>query len=85
VARVIAVPDDLEIRNLHEVFLSIFGWAYDPGFIIIWIHAQELHSFPEPASLLDPGLLDALVCVNRPLKLPAQFFNAQVRAANKAV
>ena len=44
VARVIAVPDDLEISDLHEVFLSIFGWAYSPGFIIR-IHAQEFNSF----------------------------------------
>jgi hypothetical protein len=44
VARVIAVPDNLEISDLHEVFLSIFGWAYDPGFIIR-IHAQEFNSF----------------------------------------
>jgi uncharacterized protein YggT (Ycf19 family) len=43
VARVIAVPDNLEIRNLHEVFLSIFGWAYDYGFIIR-IHAQKFNS-----------------------------------------
>jgi hypothetical protein len=48
VARVIAVPDDLEISDLHKVFLSIFGWASDPGFII-WIHAQEFNSFPGPA------------------------------------
>ena len=44
VARVIAVPDNLEISDLHEVFLSIFGWAHDPGFIIR-IHAQEFNSF----------------------------------------
>ena len=48
VARVIAVPDNLEISDLHEVFLSIFGWAHDPGFIIR-IHAQEFNTFPKPA------------------------------------
>jgi hypothetical protein len=47
VARVIAVPDDLEISDLHEAFLSIFGWTYAPGFIIR-IHAQECNTFPEP-------------------------------------
>ena len=47
VARVIAVPDDLEISDLHEAFLSIFGWTYAPGFIIR-IHAQEYNTFPEP-------------------------------------
>jgi hypothetical protein len=45
VARVIAVPDDLEISDRHEVFLRIFGWAYEPGFIIR-IHAQEFNSIP---------------------------------------
>jgi hypothetical protein len=44
VARVIAVSDDLEISELHEIFLSLLGWAYDPGFIIR-IHAQEFNSF----------------------------------------
>jgi hypothetical protein len=48
VARVIAIPDNLEISDLHEVFLSIFGWAYNPGFIL-QIHAQEFNNFPEPA------------------------------------
>jgi hypothetical protein len=48
VARVIAVPNNLEISDLHEVFLSIFGWAYDPGFILR-IHVQEFNTFPEPA------------------------------------
>ncbi len=44
VARVISVPDDLEIIELHEVFMSMLGWTYDPGFIIR-IHAQEFNSF----------------------------------------
>jgi hypothetical protein len=44
VARVISVPDDLEISELHTVFLSILDWADDPGFIIR-IHAQEFNSF----------------------------------------
>jgi hypothetical protein len=44
VARVIAVPDDLEISDLHEIFLSLLSWTYDPGFIIR-IHAQEFNSF----------------------------------------
>jgi hypothetical protein len=48
VARVIAIPDNLEISDLHEVFLSIFGWAYNPGFIIR-IHAQAFNSFPKSA------------------------------------
>jgi hypothetical protein len=45
VARVIAVSDNLEISDLHEVFLSIFGWSYNPGFILR-IHAQEFNSIP---------------------------------------
>ena len=44
VARVIAVPDDLGICELHELFLSMLGWTFDPGFIIR-IHAQEFNSF----------------------------------------
>jgi hypothetical protein len=47
-ARVTAVPDNLEISDWHEVFLRIFGWAYNPGFII-QIYTQEFSSFPEPA------------------------------------
>ena len=44
VARVIAVPEDLGIGELHELFLSMLGWTFDPGFIIR-IHAQEFNSF----------------------------------------
>jgi hypothetical protein len=44
VARVISVPDDLELRDLHEIFLIMLGWDYDPDFIIR-IHAQEFASF----------------------------------------
>jgi hypothetical protein len=44
VARVITVSDDLEISRLHDAFLSMLGWAHDPGFIIR-IHAREFNSF----------------------------------------
>src|SRR5713101_4864697 len=44
VARVISIPDDVEITELHDVFLSLFGWNYDPGFSIR-IHGQEFNSF----------------------------------------
>ena len=44
VARVIAVPEDLGIGELHELFLSMLGWTFDPGFIIR-IHTQEFNSF----------------------------------------
>jgi hypothetical protein len=44
VARVITVSDDLEISRLHDAFLSMLGWARDPGFIIR-IHAREFNSF----------------------------------------
>lgn len=44
VARVISVPDDVGIGDLHDVFLSLLGWEHDPGFIIR-IHAQEFNSF----------------------------------------
>lgn len=44
VARVISVLDDLEISELHDVFLCMLDWAHDPGFIIR-IRAQEFNSF----------------------------------------
>lgn len=44
VARVIAVPEDLEVHDLHEVFLTLLGWTQDLGFIVR-IRAQEFNSF----------------------------------------
>jgi hypothetical protein len=44
VARVIAVPDDLDIRDLHDLFLVMLDWDYSPDFIIR-VHAQEFASF----------------------------------------
>lgn len=44
IARVISVPDTFEIRDLHEVFLAMLNWDYDPDFIIR-IHTQEFASF----------------------------------------
>lgn len=44
VARVLAVPDDLELTDLHDVFLAMLNWDDDPGFIIR-IHAQEFNCF----------------------------------------
>ena len=41
VARVMAVPDHLEIHELHEVFLSLLGWTQGLGFIVR-IRAQEV-------------------------------------------
>jgi hypothetical protein len=43
IARVISVPDDLDIRDLHNVFLAMLNWDYDPDFIIR-IHTQEFAS-----------------------------------------
>ncbi|HEV8712442.1 MAG TPA: hypothetical protein VGX03_06390 [Candidatus Binatia bacterium] len=34
VARVFSITDDLEITELHDVFLSVLGWQHDLGFII---------------------------------------------------
>jgi hypothetical protein len=34
VARVFSIPDDVEITDLHHVFLSILGWPHDLGFIL---------------------------------------------------
>ena len=44
VARVLAIPDDLEITDLHDVFLSLLGWQHDLGFILR-IHGQEFNSY----------------------------------------
>ena len=44
VARVISIPDSFELIDLHDVFLTILDWDYDPEFIIR-IHAQEFASF----------------------------------------
>jgi hypothetical protein len=44
VARVLCVPDDLELTDLQDVFLAMLDWDYDPDFIIR-IHAQEFNSF----------------------------------------
>jgi hypothetical protein len=44
VARVFSIPDDVEITELHEVFLSMLGWQQDLGFIIR-AHGQEFNSY----------------------------------------
>ena len=44
VARVISIPDELEIGELHDVFLSMLDWAQGPDFLIR-IHAQKFASF----------------------------------------
>ena len=44
VARVFSIPDDVEITELHDVFLSMLGWQHDLGFIIR-VHGQEFNSY----------------------------------------
>src|SRR5712692_5396164 len=44
VARVLSIPDDIEITELHDVFLSMLGWQQDLGFIIR-VHGQEFNSY----------------------------------------
>jgi Plasmid pRiA4b ORF-3-like protein len=44
VARVISISDDVEITELHDVFLSMLGWQQDLGFIIR-AHGQEFNSY----------------------------------------
>jgi hypothetical protein len=34
VARVISIPDDLVLRDLHELFLAVLRGDYEPDFII---------------------------------------------------
>jgi Plasmid pRiA4b ORF-3-like protein len=44
VARVFSITDDIEITELHDVFLSMLGWQQDLGFIIR-VHGQEFNSY----------------------------------------
>jgi len=44
VARVFAIADDVEITDLHDIFLSMLGWEQDLGFIIR-VHGQEFNSY----------------------------------------
>jgi pRiA4b ORF-3-like protein len=44
VPRVFSISDDVEITDLHDVFLSILGWQQDLGFIIR-VHGQEFNSY----------------------------------------
>src|SRR5262249_39302611 len=44
VARVLSIPDDMEITALHAVFLSMLGWQHDLGFIIR-VQGQEFNSY----------------------------------------
>jgi Plasmid pRiA4b ORF-3-like protein len=44
VARVFSISDDVEITDLHDVFLSMLGWQQDLGFIIR-VHGQEFNSY----------------------------------------
>jgi Plasmid pRiA4b ORF-3-like protein len=44
VARVFSISDDVEVTELHDVFLSMLGWQHDLGFIIR-VHGQEFNSY----------------------------------------
>ena len=44
VARVFSISDDVEITDLHDVFLRLLGWQHDLGFIIR-VHGQEFNSY----------------------------------------
>src|SRR5262245_30456818 len=44
VARVFSSSDDVEITDLHDIFLSMLGWQHDLGFIIR-VHGQEFNSY----------------------------------------
>ncbi len=44
VARVFAISDDVEITELHDVFLSMLGWQHELGFIIR-VYGQEFNSY----------------------------------------
>jgi pRiA4b ORF-3-like protein len=44
VARVFSISDDVEITDLHDIFLSMLGWQHDLGFMIR-VHGQEFNSY----------------------------------------
>lgn len=44
VARVFPIADDVEITDLHDIFLNMLGWQQDLGFIIR-VHGQECNSY----------------------------------------
>jgi hypothetical protein len=44
VARVLSIPDDVGVTELHDVFLSMLGWQHDLGFIIR-VQGQEFNSY----------------------------------------
>ena len=44
VARVFSISDDVEITDLHDIFLSMLGWQQDLGFIFR-VHGQEFNSY----------------------------------------
>src|SRR5215831_16613464 len=44
VARVFSIADDVDITDLHDIFLGILVWQQDLGFIIR-VHGQEFNSY----------------------------------------
>ncbi len=44
VIRLLAVSDQLELREFHEVMLLVLGWNCDLGYIVR-VHGQEFNSF----------------------------------------
>jgi hypothetical protein len=44
VIRVVSVPDDTELTDLHEIFQAILGWSLDLGYSFR-IHGKEFNSF----------------------------------------
>jgi transposase len=44
VIRVVSMPDDTELTDLHEIFQTILGWSLDLGYAFR-IHGKEFKSF----------------------------------------
>jgi hypothetical protein len=44
VIRVVSVPDDMELTDLHEIFQAILGWNPDLGYC----GPQKLQTLPMP-------------------------------------
>jgi hypothetical protein len=48
VARVLSISDDVEITDLHDIFLRIRGWQENLGFIT-GVYGQECNSYKRPS------------------------------------
>jgi len=58
------VPDDLELTDLHDVFLAMLNWDDDPDFII-----RILESIPKRGQTTSVGTTDKSL-IRKSIELP---------------